>query len=122
MGTVIGTTSMMISLGTAFGPVLGGLIINGLSWHYLFYLMLPCAVLILVISWWLFPNYSQRENIRLCFGDVLLSLSGLGLFLTGVTLLATWVVPSLLMILGGLVLIGGFVYQQLHDPATVITN
>lgn len=113
-GTVIGTTSMMISLGTAFGPVLGGLIINGLSWHYLFYLMLPCAVLILVISWWLFPNYSQRENIRLRFGDVLLSLSGLGLFLTGVTLLATWVVPSLLMILGGLVLIGGFVYQQLH--------
>lgn len=113
-GTVIGTTSMMISLGTAFGPALGGLIINGLSWHYLFYLMLPCAVLILVISWWLFPNYSQRENIRLRFGDVLLSLSGLGLFLTGVTLLATWVVPSLLMILGGLVLIGGFVYQQLH--------
>ena len=113
-GTVIGMTSMMISLGTAFGPALGCLIINGLSWHYLFYLMLPCALLTLIITIWLFPNYSPREDIRLKVGSVLLSLSGLGLFLIGVTLLATFAIPSLLMMGCGLILIGYFVYQQLH--------
>ena len=113
-GLVIGVTSMLISLGSAFGPALGGLIIKCLNWHYLFYLMLPCALLTLIITIWLFPNYSPREQIKLNIFEMLQLLVGLGLFLVGVTLFPTTIWPALLMMIIGIALLGYFVYRQLH--------
>ena len=111
-GIVLGMTSMVISLGSAFGPTIGGLIINYFNWHCLFYLTLPFVFLLLIITIFIFPNYSSVENIHLDIKSMVLSLLGLGLFLSGITMLSTNIYFSLIIIIVGIILIAYFIYIQ----------
>lgn len=47
-GAIMGLNSIVISVGPAIGPTVSGAIVNSLSWHYIFVLMAPLAVLILI--------------------------------------------------------------------------
>lgn len=46
----IGTWAGFTTITTAFGPVLGGWLIDHASWHWIFFLNIPLAALVLVIS------------------------------------------------------------------------
>ncbi|MDV7999703.1 MDR family MFS transporter [Rhodococcus sp. IEGM 1408] len=49
-GMVMGLNSIVISVGPAIGPTVSGVIVNSLSWHWIFGAMTPLAVLILVLG------------------------------------------------------------------------
>jgi EmrB/QacA subfamily drug resistance transporter len=49
-GQAIGTWAGFTSMTTALGPVLGGWLIEHASWHWIFFINIPVAALVLVIS------------------------------------------------------------------------
>jgi EmrB/QacA subfamily drug resistance transporter len=61
-GKAIGTWSGASAITTAIGPVLGGWLIQHLSWRWVFFLNLPLALAVIVISVWHVPE--SRSNLR----------------------------------------------------------
>jgi EmrB/QacA subfamily drug resistance transporter len=55
-GKAIGTWAGFTTITTALGPVLGGWLIEHASWHWIFFINLPLAALVLVISAWHVPE------------------------------------------------------------------
>ena len=43
-------------LGPVFGPVLGGLILQNLSWHWIFYVNVPVGVVAVALAFWKLPE------------------------------------------------------------------
>jgi EmrB/QacA subfamily drug resistance transporter len=55
-GKAIGTWAGFTTITTALGPVLGGWLIEHASWHWVFFINLPLAAMVLVISLWRVPE------------------------------------------------------------------
>jgi len=55
-GKAIGTWSGFTAITTALGPVLGGWLIEHASWHWVFFINIPLAVLVILISLWHVPE------------------------------------------------------------------
>lgn len=64
-GRAIGTWSGFSAITTAVGPVLGGWLIEHVSWRAVFFLNLPIAVAVVLISWWHVPKSSANKKGRL---------------------------------------------------------
>lgn len=78
-GQAIGTWSGFTAITTAFGPVLGGWLIEHVSWRAVFFLNLPLAVVVIVISLWHVPE--SRAGVgkdRLDWTGAALATAGLG--------------------------------------------
>ncbi|AWI76235.1 MFS transporter [Parazoarcus communis] len=59
-GSVIGLLGTMSAIGTALGPSLGGLLINGYGWPAIFLINLPLGIVALVLT----DRYLPRELAR----------------------------------------------------------
>ncbi len=79
-GRAIGTWAGFTTMTTALGPVLGGWLVEHASWHWVFFINLPLAVGVLVISVWHVPE-SRSSKTRhvdwLAAAIVTLGLAGL---------------------------------------------
>src|SRR5215216_1152215 len=62
-GKAIGTWSGFSAITTAIGPVLGGWLVENISWRAAFFLNLPLALAVLLISIWKVPE-SREKNHR----------------------------------------------------------
>jgi len=60
-GKAIGTWAGFTTITTAFGPVLGGWLIEHASWHWIFFLNIPLAALVLIISFWHVPESRSSD-------------------------------------------------------------
>lgn len=55
-GRAIGTWAAFTTITTAGGPVLGGWLIEHANWHWIFFINIPLAALVLIISLWRLPE------------------------------------------------------------------
>ena len=55
-GRAIGTWAGFTTITTALGPVLGGWLIEHATWHWIFFINIPLAALVLLISLWRVPE------------------------------------------------------------------
>jgi EmrB/QacA subfamily drug resistance transporter len=55
-GQAIGTWSGFTAITAAFGPVLGGWLIEHASWHWVFFINVPVAAAVIAISLWHVPE------------------------------------------------------------------
>ena len=117
-GSVLGLSALVVATGPAIGPTLSGIILEYLSWQWLFILFAPIMALILIIGYFVFPNFSQPRHIKIDLLSVLLSLVGSGLALASLTVMTEQLVMGLAMLIVGLCIIFLFVRRQLHldDP------
>jgi EmrB/QacA subfamily drug resistance transporter len=60
-GRAIGTWSGFTAISAGIGPVLGGWLVENVSWRWIFFINLPLAVLVLAITWWRVPE-SRDES------------------------------------------------------------
>lgn len=84
-GKALGVTGAIVSLGIVAGPVVGGIILGVLSWHWIFFVNLPVGLLGTWIAWRNVPNTRPGERQRFDFGGAItlfISLLALLLALT----------------------------------------
>jgi EmrB/QacA subfamily drug resistance transporter len=60
-GKAIGTWAGFTTITTAFGPVLGGWLIEHASWHWIFFINIPLAALVLIISFRHVPESRKSD-------------------------------------------------------------
>jgi MFS transporter, DHA2 family, lincomycin resistance protein len=77
-GVVMGNLSIAISVAPAIGPTLSGLVLQFLSWRFMFVLVLPIALATLVYGSRRLVNIGQPGRQRLDIGSVLLSIPAFG--------------------------------------------
>ena len=77
-GRAIGTWSGFTSITTALGPVLGGWLIEHGSWRWAFFLNVPIACAVVVISLWHVPESRGSRVTHIDWLGALLATAGLG--------------------------------------------
>jgi EmrB/QacA subfamily drug resistance transporter len=85
MGRVMSVVGVPMLLAPIFGPVIGGAIVDQVSWRWIFYVNLPVGLVALAFAWRLLPSQAPRRGKRLdALGLALLS-PGLAIFVYGMS-------------------------------------
>jgi DHA2 family lincomycin resistance protein-like MFS transporter len=117
-GVVMGNISIAISVAPAIGPTLSGLILQFLSWRFMFLLVLPIALIALAIGARQLENFGERGNQRLDIVSVLLTIPAFGGIVYGLSRFAvssgsqTGVAVAVLAV--GLVCLALFGWRQIQ--------
>jgi len=111
------TWSTLGALGLCVGPLLGGLLVSGPGWAWIFSVNLPVVALALLVGWRVLPPVAPLPGTAL--DPFSLASSSLGLVLSLGALLQGpdqgWRSPAIAgSLLGGLLLLSLFVQRQRH--------
>lgn len=112
-GSILGLSSLVISVGPAIGPTISGLILQVMSWRYLFILVLLFMVLAWICGYFKLANYSQPRDINIDILSVVISLLGTALTLGSMTALTINLWLGLGMLISGLLVLTIFARRQL---------
>jgi MFS family permease len=116
-------------LGPVLGPVLGGLIVTHLSWRWIFLVNLPIGVIGLLLAARLMPaersigRGGEGAVSRLDWRGLLLLSPGLALTVFGLSEVSAHGGVNLeraLLVVGGVLLIVGFVVRAWHCDAPLV--
>jgi len=78
-GTASGIFSLGIIIGPSIGPVLGGYIVDNLSWQWIFYVNIPIGMLAAILSFiYLRPSKPSTDNRRIDWLGIALLAVGVG--------------------------------------------
>ena len=82
-GRAIGTWSGFTAITAAFGPVLGGWLVENASWRWVFFINLPLAVVVVAVALRGVPESRDEEAGRLDVVGAVLATIGLGALVFG---------------------------------------
>src|SRR2546421_5947643 len=82
-GRAIGTWSGFSAITAGIGPVMGGWLIEHVSWRAVFFINLPIALLVLLIALRHVSENSDKENTRIDWLGAVLAAVGLGALVYG---------------------------------------
>ncbi|MBO9608032.1 MAG: multidrug efflux MFS transporter [Paenibacillaceae bacterium] len=115
-GGAMGMLGLVVMFAPAIGPTLSGLIVDGLSWRWLFYLVLPFALLSIIVGVAVLRNVSDVTKPRIDLLSVGLSTIGFGGIVFGFSKAGElgWSVPEVIWtVTTGGVALALFVWRQL---------
>ena len=84
-GRTMGNVSIVISVAPAIGPTVSGIILNALSWRWMFWIVLPIALVMLFIGYRRVENVSEPQRVPLDVLSVILSAFGFGGLIYGLS-------------------------------------
>jgi len=84
-GRVMSVVGVPMLLGPVFGPVIGGAIVDQISWRWIFFVNLPIGALAVLLAWRLLPEGGRRAGRRLDLGGLVLLSPGLALLVYGMS-------------------------------------
>jgi EmrB/QacA subfamily drug resistance transporter len=121
-GLALGIWSGVSGLGVALGPVVGGAVVEGFSWHWIFWLNVPIGIALVPVALALLTE-SRGPNRTLDLPGVALASSGLLGVVFGIVRAQAlgWTSTTVLASMGaGVVLLAGFVAWELRSPAPMV--
>ncbi|MGV9193425.1 MDR family MFS transporter [Microbacterium sp. MC2] len=119
-GRMMGVISVVIAVAPAIGPTVAGVILSTLTWHAIFWIVLPIALLALALgAVWVRNVTTTRPEARFDVLSVVLSALGFGGLIFGLSSIGEAasghaVVPVWIPLLGGAVALMAFVFRQLR--------
>lgn len=121
-GRVMGLMAAVLSLGPVLGPVVGGVVLTGSGWRWMFLLSVPIGVLAFVLARRVMPEDLPTRGTRTRLDVVGLALLGPGfaslLLVLSPAAGTTW--PVLVPLVVSVVLLGGYAIHALrHDRPLV---
>ena len=115
VGRVMAVLGVPMLLGPIGGPILGGWLVDAVSWRWIFYINVPIGVVALLLASRLLPRDEPRPADRFDFPGMLMLSPGLALLIFGVSKIpqsgGVGSVDVWLPALAGLALIVGFVVR-----------
>ena len=100
-GKTMGNISIVMSVAPALGPAIGGAIVQGLHWRFIFIIVLPIAIAALVLGAMRVQNVTEPRAVPLdvlsvilsafAFGGLIYGLSSLGESASGAAPVAPWI-------------------------------
>ncbi|MGI5824261.1 MAG: MDR family MFS transporter [Bacillota bacterium] len=114
-GYAMGIQGIVIGFAPAIGPTLSGIIVDSWGWHYIFYIIIPLAVIDIAAAYFLMPNLTEKGSPRLDIPSIILSTIGCGGVLYGCSMAGSfgWGNPgAYIPILIGLAGLALFVSRQ----------
>ncbi|MEO8908282.1 MAG: DHA2 family efflux MFS transporter permease subunit [Microbacteriaceae bacterium] len=124
-GKTMGNVSIVISVAPAIGPTISGVILSTLTWRWMFWLVLPISVGMLLFGIWQMKNVTEPKRVPIDVFSVILSALGFGGLIYGLSLVgagseadaaATAANSNLMMVIAlvvGVVSLLAFVLRQL---------
>jgi EmrB/QacA subfamily drug resistance transporter len=85
MGRVMSVIGIPMLLAPIFGPVIGGAIVDQVSWRWIFFVNLPLGLVALLLAWRLLPGAAPRHGGGLDVIGLALLSPGLALFVYGMS-------------------------------------
>lgn len=82
-GKTMGNISIVISVAPALGPTISGIILNHLTWRWMFWLVLPIALASLLLGAMRISNVTTTNDAPIDIPSVILSVLGFGGFVYG---------------------------------------
>jgi EmrB/QacA subfamily drug resistance transporter len=120
-GVALGAWSGIAGLAVAMGPLVGGAVVEGISWQWIFWLNVPVGLLLLPLATRLTESYGT---------DKALDLPGLGLASAGLLGIVWglvngnsdgWTSPAIVgALIGGAALLSAFVAWELRAPQPML--
>jgi EmrB/QacA subfamily drug resistance transporter len=121
-GAAIGLWGGITGLGVAMGPVVGGAVVSGISWHWIFWLNVPVGIALIPLA---ISRLSESFGARPQLDIVGLVVAGAGAL--GVTWglvranSVGWVSTEVVTtVLAGAVLTGAFIAWERHAPSPML--
>jgi DHA2 family lincomycin resistance protein-like MFS transporter len=121
-GKMMGNISIVMSVAPALGPTLSGLILNYLSWRWMFIVVLPIALAALALGILMLRNVTTTRYAPLDFISVVISAIAFGGIVYGLSSFGTPAetagsIPAWVPLLVGLVAMAIFVARQFQLQA-----
>jgi MFS family permease len=85
VGRVMAVLGVPMLLGPICGPILGGWLIEAVSWHWIFLINVPIGIVALIAAFFLLPSDRPAPSESFDFLGMLMLSPGLALFLFGVS-------------------------------------
>jgi EmrB/QacA subfamily drug resistance transporter len=121
----LGLNAVVVSLGVATGPTLGGIITQYLTWRWIFYVNVPISILVLLAALCFYreqrPQHAKRERFD-PIGALVLA-TGLAALTLGLSFGQEWgwLAPGTLAALAiGLGMLGVAVYVETHVESPIV--
>jgi EmrB/QacA subfamily drug resistance transporter len=123
-GNAIGTWAGFSALTTAVGPILGGWLVDALSWRAIFFINVPVAMLTLGLAFWHVPeSRDASDNGTVDWRGALLAMLGLGGLAYGLTAASVfgWMYPIVLgVLLGSGLVLALFIWYEARAPSPMM--
>ncbi len=114
-GTMLGLVSLVTCAAPAIGPVFGGLVMEFLDWHWIFYAMIPFLIVSFLLGCATIPDIRHGEQGHLSLPSLLLIALGLSGLIVAASFFAQWDGDwrFWLVLVASIVVLALFTYVQL---------
>ncbi|HEV7807552.1 MAG TPA: MFS transporter [Solirubrobacteraceae bacterium] len=121
-GLALGIWAGVSGLGVALGPFVGGAVVEGIAWNWIFWLNVPIGIVLVPLAW---RRLSESHGPAGKLDIRGLALAGTGLFgvtfgIVRATALGWTATPVMISIGVGVVLVVAFVAWELRAPAPML--
>ncbi|KAB8137885.1 multidrug efflux MFS transporter [Gracilibacillus oryzae] len=116
-GSVMGLVGLVISFAPAIGPTLSGWVTEYYSWRFLFYIILPIAIIDIIVAYFVMKNVTEVSKPKVDILSIILSSLGFGGLLYGFTNAGNngWDSPvTIIVLIVGTVSLITFILRQLN--------
>lgn len=122
-GSAMGLFGLIIAFAPAIGPTLSGYIVEHYPWRWLFYIVLPIAVIDIILAYFVLKNVTKQTFPKLDILSIILSTLGFGgiLFAFSTAGSAGWVsMEVILSMVLGLATLTWFILRQLKIKQPIL--
>ena len=85
VGRVMAVLGVPMLLGPIGGPILGGWLVDAVSWRWIFYINVPIGVVAILLAWRMLPKDEPRPAEKFDFPGMLMLSPGLAALIYGVS-------------------------------------